>query len=397
MDLINFIDYNDNIKIINNIESSLVINNIDKDFLNRGDWTINKCENVLLESIKIDSNKTSYNIDHLYCVFQNSTNLKPNSNTLNNFYKVNSNKIYNSNASHYIENGVFLNSFTECHSYITHIALDFVNGINMFHELLVNNPDFVIIIEFIPHNTFFGNTSYDHSFDSVCAKNIEMYTMFLRDIGITNEIKIISDVSMFQNFEHSLFIKNLYTLTFQTNNIIWIPLYSKLLKNSKGKYMGDTLRDIINYKSPNKYKKKFLILEKRLTSSFHHERNIPEDSFEILYDICLEYCYRNNLELFIWSNEMVQKTSIYEQFVICHNAEIIIQTGGSLSMFNYSMESGKLLMFNAIIEYDLYDMSFYNNFQTQLNKNIKHYFHYRDVDNPISIECLVYNFLNNLG
>ena len=395
---INIINFNDNITIIKNDAAIQCLCNSNINLLYKEEGgRVTTYENVLLESIKNDNLMTSYNIDHLKCDHFNYHDLKPNADTLNNFYSLISNK--NCSADSYvIENGVFLISFTQWYVAIQHVMMDISNSLNMFYDLLVQNPDFVMIIEFIPHGTDCLDycLSLPGFFDD-CNKSIELVTKFIRDLGLTNEIKIISDVSMYQNFDHSLFIKNLYAITFNSNNLNYLHIKSKFCKNSRGNYMGDTLREIIKSRCPKNYDKKYLILEQRFNSVIlGEERNLSKTLFDNIYNICLDYCHQHNLELLIWNGDITKNNSIYEQFVICQNAEIIIQTAGSFSFFNYSIERGKILCFDMKPALDCessYNLCFYNNIQHFFNKNVQNYLHFKDYKNPMSYEKLVSWFL----
>jgi len=162
--------------------------------------------------------------------------------------------------------------------------------------------------------------------------------------------------------------------------------------------MGDTLREIIKSRSTKNYDKKYLILEQRFNSVIlGEERNMSKSQFDNLYNICLDYCHQHNLELLIWNGDITKNNSIYEQFVICQNAEIIIQTAGSFSFFNYSIERGKILCFDIMPTYSGYESSynlcFYNNIQHFFNKNVQNYLHFKDYKNPMSYEKLVSWFL----
>ena len=105
---INIINFNDNITIIKNDAAIQCLCNSNINLLYKEEGgRVTTYENVLLESIKNDNLMTSYNIDHLKCDHFNYHDLKPNADTLNNFYSLISNK--NCSADSYvIENGVFL-------------------------------------------------------------------------------------------------------------------------------------------------------------------------------------------------------------------------------------------------------------------------------------------------
>jgi len=354
---INFYNYTDKIKFIINKESIEFIRNIDKNFLYKKCKDSIKIYNkVLLESIKYN-NKTSYNIDHLV----------PNVKDLNNFFIKNSNK-ENINNSYYIDNAVFLNSFTSFH-------IDFFQSINMFYDLLYNNKDYVIIIEYIPNCTFFDN-------------DITKLIKFIRDISLDNKIYIISDISIIQNFDNNyLFINNLHAIFFEEyDNINYIPLISTFSIN--------TNKNNINNEY---YKKKFFILEKKTNSTYYSfERNISEELFNSIYKICVNYCNLKDLKLIIWDYDFINRESIYEQFNIANNSDIIISFTGTNSIFNNTMNCGKILILNTLIEYLLFNMAFYS-FQIINNKNIdKVFFHFYDndeIDKDNNIINIIYKFL----
>jgi hypothetical protein len=123
--------------------------------------------------------------------------------------------------------------------------------------------------------------------------------------------------------------------------------------------------------------------------------------FEKISTICLDYCNKNNLKLVIWDNELTKRESIFNQFTICNNAEIIIGFGGSFWLFNYTINTGKILSLGNITEYNekikiLYDMTFYQYSQHINNKNIdKIFIHFWESSDVLNYDSIVHEFLYN--
>jgi hypothetical protein len=376
-------------------------NKVDKD-LSVNVKSFNRVYNNVLFCKNYDSN-------HLVTVFEDMNNLSPNINTLNNFFDKNSNK-QPEETSLLIENAVFFTSFTSFHNYVQHVFLDFLKSINFYYDLLKENENHTIIIEFIPHCQLkmFG-THYVDSFNNVSKINVEKIIQFIRDINLNNKIIILSDVVHFQNFEsNSIFIKNLNTISFEENDKIvnWIPNLSNFITNKNNEYFGDLMKEIVKKRDEvndyyKQHNKKFLILEKRTTSTFvSHIRNVSHEDFQLLYTICFDYCNNNNLHLLIWDDELVRKTSPYEQFNICNNAEIIIGFAGSFFMFNYSFEETSIIIFNMFNEFDEKYEVLYHQFYMlnpiMCNKGLKNlYLHFRDVEVP-NYSVILNDFLERI-
>ena len=389
------IKYTDKINIINNNISKEYINNINKTLL----FYEEKVNIKINFDIKLIT-KVNYNINHMISKFYDVNDLIPTIDIFDNFIKNNENKTFD-NDFLYVENGVFFRSFTSCSHYLSHFMFDYIESINIFYELLLNNPNYKIILEFIPHANF--NHKWDYNGHNTSNNNIILnkFITFIRDIGLTNDILIISDINIFQNFNNDgIFIKNFYSINLKKiNNLDWIPLITRFIKNENGNYFCETIKNIISKKNNinihyEHYKKKFFILEERNNSSFNQTvRNINNDEFVKFKDICNEYCIKNNLELVIW-NSKITNNSIYEQFNICNNAEIIIGFGGSFWLHNYTMTCGKVLILNNIVEYDgkykiLYDMCLYTYNKLFKNNDINnvtlHFYDNNDIFNKSDI------------
>ena len=338
----------------------------------------------------------NYDSSHLFTIFEEINSLCPNTKTLNNFFDKNSNK-QPDETSLLIENAVFFNSFTSYHNHIQHVFLDFTKSINFFYDLLKENESCKIIIEFIPHGQLrMWGTHYDPSFNDISKINLDKIIQFIRGINLNNEIIILSDVDHFQNFEsNSIFIKNLNTISFEENDKIinWTPTLSNFIKNKNDGYFGDLMDEII--KKQNRgvnnhyelYNQKYCILEKRTTSAHYTStrRNLTNEEYEKLHNLLLYYCNNNNLKLLIWDSEITNK-SVYEQFNICNNAEIIVGFGGSFFIFNYSFVNTNILLMNYMTEYFeqyevLYNQIYFLN-PCFNNKNLKNMFiHFINVQN----------------
>jgi hypothetical protein len=404
MNKISYINYIDNIKILNNDSGIDHINNINIELLNNNNdnLKIDTFNNCLLESKK-NGDSTSYNIHHLVSDYINEDNLRPNIHTLNYFYYINCNKLPSDNSL-IIENGVFFNSLTNIHFELSHLIFDFTQHINIFYDLLKKNKDYVIILEIInksaAYNNFFSETK-----DATI--NLNKFTQFIRDIGLNNKIITISISSNHQNFENdSLFIKNLYNISYQKiNDISWIPLLSRFCKNENNEYFSEIMKNILKKNNEinihyEYHKQKFFILEKR-TKYKDIRCLIDEVIFNKIYNICNIYCQNNNLKLIIWE-DIVNDNSIYEQFNITNNAEIIIGYGGSMWQFNCTNTCNKILILNLLTEYDkqykiLYQMTFYSFINIFKNKSIKNiYLHFKNNDNDyLNYDKIVYEFLFN--
>jgi capsular polysaccharide biosynthesis protein len=404
---INFINYIDNIKILNNNSGIDHINNINIDLLNNDDnnnLKIDIYNNCLLESKK-NGDFTSYNIHHLAVDYINEDNLRPNIGTLNYFYYINCNKLPNDNSL-IIENGVFFNSLTSIHFELSHLIFDFTQHINIFYDLLKKNEDYVIILEIINKTTFYNNFFSEPGDATI---NINKFIQFIRDIGLNNKIITISVSSNHQNFDNdSLFIKNIHTVSYQKiNNLNWIPLISRFSKNENNEYFSDTMKKILEKKSQINihyqfHGQKFFILEKNAFFLDNKNFIINEKNFKNIYYICNIYCLNNNLRLVIWENILNDNTSIYEQFNIANNAEIIIGSNWETLLYNCSNTCSKILIMNLLTEYNnqykiLYQITFYSFMSIYKNKSIKDiYLHFKNNNEDyLNYYKIVFTFLVN--
>ena len=139
-------------------------------------------------------------------------------------------------------------------------------------------------------------------------------------------------------------------------------------------------------------KKKYFILEDPSKIILKNNINITEND---ILKICQEYCNNNNLLLIIYNNDFIEKETIFQQYNIINNSEIIIFSSNFFNMFNFSINKGKILILNNTINYDdkydenyriLYDISFYKYNYIFNNKNIdKIVLHYNDYNNLYDI------------
>lgn len=211
--------------------------------------------------------------------------------------------------------------------------------------------------------------------------NLNNFIKFIRDIGLSNEIIILSIDKKCQNFNQNyLFIKELMCVKYESiENNIWIPLISRLWKNKKNKYFYETIIEIIEQKYIKNqnihyihHKKKFFILEKRIESVFMgSERNLNIESFEKIKIICEKYCEENNLKLIIWDQILENGESIYTQFEIVNNSTVIIGFGGSFWLFNCAIKKGYILILNFLIYNDFSEYT--NVINTSFFKYIDHF------------------------
>lgn len=390
----NSIIINNNIKIIKN---KIFENNnyyYNNKLFNNNIQDINIYDNILLESKK-NNEITNYNYDHLIININNSI---PNINIYNNFLKSNSNKSIDfSNNYLIIDNGVFFNSITSYHHSMEHLIFDFMSHINIFYDLLSLNNDYTIIFEIIPFQKYdnkfniYDNLNYDINI-------INEFIKFIKKLGLKNEIKIISPISIYQNFDNDfIFIKKLHTIKFvEIDNINYLPLLTKISKNLNNNYISTTLINILNINSNYKnihyeyHNKKFFILEKP-----NKLVNITNDLFSLIYIKCHLYCCNNNLKLVIYDEEYKNKEDIYERYNISSNADIIIGFSQTFFLYNYTISNGKILILNQIYEENenelLQNINIYNYYQYFQNNNII-LLHYFDENNNNLIDT-VDNFL----
>ena len=110
--------------------------------------------------------------------------------------------------------------------------------------MLINNSNYIIILEIIPFSNFifnqFNNNKNISLDDHIKYNYLKMFIKFMRDIGLNNKIVTISPLSYYQNFEEdNLFIENLHTIKIEPiDNIKWIPLLSRFFKNHKNNYFS---------------------------------------------------------------------------------------------------------------------------------------------------------------
>ena len=164
---------------------------------------------------------------------------------------------------------------------LPHILLDYYNQIHYFYQLLVDNPDYDIII--------------DHKVEHVYIK---LFIEYLRDINIKNNI-----VSLIEN---KFYIEKLL--------IIEYPKYEGIfnlmsLQNIINPYCN--FNKLINVNNNKHYSKKFFILEERPCE----RRGIPNDIHQKMVVQCELYCKKNNLKLLIWDNNFTFLNTIVQQFL----------------------------------------------------------------------------------
>jgi hypothetical protein len=267
---------------------------------------------------------------------------------------------------------------------------DFSIMINIFYNLLKNNPDYIIIIEFIitpgwethrSNETIF-NKNYSSAID-----NMNNLSHFINELGITNKIIFISNFNFISNIEEkAIFIENLHCGNFKpatfSNNIL---LSSRIYRNSEKKTFGDTIREIIlkqQFLNNEQVEKKLFILEKRTNSEYYDKlRGYTETDYNTIKEICQTYCNNNDLTLVIWDDNLVKNNSIFQQFKISFNAEIMINLAGSALLFNYGMAKGKQLILGCFVEDVIKDMgfkkitylTFYEHF---INKHVQLYYEF---------------------
>jgi hypothetical protein len=326
--------------------------------------------------------------------FKDLKNISPSNNLLHANMKENCNAVYN-NTSTKINKAVFLHDCSGNHFLISHIFLDFINQINNYYELLVNDVEINIIMETV-------DTCYDTKFDN---HPLNKFKQFLIDINIHNKLVFILNNSSDTNSRSlinffDLFIEELYVTNYINNKqkeFDYLPL--ALLSSFNDILFYNRIIDIIKKKNSINthyyyYKKKFLILESR---KLINSRFIGDTIFDAIKSICEKYCILNNLKLILWDKEFTQRESLYEQFNISNNSEIIIGFAGSMFLHNYAMESGKLLMLN--LEVENYNssivnlMTLYAHTNLIQNTNILKVFYFLENNNNGLLPLIVHNFL----
>lgn len=334
---------------------------------------------------------TNYDIKHLKNDYlENIPNIETYNNNLikySNYKRSNFTEKYTNNLKKkyinnitFIDDAVFISSFSSTHNVITHLMFDFINQINYFYDILKNNKNISIIIEYIPgsccpiheSNILFlkRKTSLEYYKKNIKDKKYlqDILINFIKNLNLSNDIIFLTNIYKFKNIKTDfLFINKLYHIKLkQIYNITWLPLVSRFIYNKKYELIPNLLNKIIIENSPknvnihyNFHKKKFLILEKRTNSTyFRKARNVNINIFHNIKNFCKKYCDKNNLKLVIWDDNLVKKNSIYEQFEICNNAKIIIGFAGSFWLFNYAMQNETTILIFDIIKPELnFDLS----------------------------------------
>jgi hypothetical protein len=244
---------------------------------------------------------------------------------------------------------------------MTHVMLDYYNQIHFFYKLLLNNQNYSIIIDLPVDKKIYGQV---FEMTDGRLETIKKFIKYLRDIKLKNDIVTLWD--------KKILINNLYTIRYNENRGIFNQLS---LQNMTTPFCNfNNIIDIsnTNYKL---YNKKFLILEVRPKSN----RGIPKTINNEIIELCQMYCKKNNLNLILWDFEYISKKSIYEQFEISYNAEIIITYGGSMTYFCHTIQKGSVLILNMSHETGetniytrefLMNVCFYNYSQFYKKKNV---------------------------
>jgi len=318
-------------------------------------------------------------------------NYSPTSNILLNYIRsiqLSENEL-NSNV---VENGVFFYSIAGWHDYFTHLIFDYMAHMNQYYYLLKQNPDYKIIMEIIPSYYTFSNIPQPNC-KYVPIENINKIKLLFKNLGINNNIIFISPSS---EVVPSLFVKNLYYVNYKDSNNVYLPLITRCLKNKQGKYLSDTIKEIIGINKHYIYHKcKFFILEDRAGSQFGRE--IDRNQFEIIKQICENYCIVNNLKLVIWNKDFTNNNDIYEQFTVVNNSEIMICFGGSILLFNNMISESKVLLLNIKSDIDIdvcYNMMLNGCKYLITNKDIKNLvLHFSNSSSKYNLIPLILNFL----
>ena len=308
--------------------------------------------NILLISQDKGGNETNYNTEHAKVILSSIPENKTIINFLNSCVK---NNLQENDYNFLIEDAFFFMTYAAGGHLITHILYDLLPQLNYFWKKIIDNPKYPIIIE----NCVFGVRG-THKCNSTLniekqKKNIQSIITYLRELNISNDIYIISN-KKFHQFNNTniwqgkLFVKNLNILLIENPYVSYHGLTSRYVLNSEGKVFNESLKNYINSKGINihynYHKKKFLILEKRLTSfknPINKPRGFINSEWNSIVNLCDNYCFNNNLKLVIWDDNQT-KNSIFEQQLICNNAEIIISTGGSFNLFNFGHNCSKMLI-----------------------------------------------------
>lgn len=287
----------------------------------------------------------------------------PDINTITNFLSKFSSLTYEKTDNVMCEkNAVFIYSVSSLHAAIQHIWMDYAKQLLYFYDLLKTSPETCIIFEIVP--TIPESSSIADTAEQNGSININKIITFLSDIGLSNKIYTISHFSKLNSICTPLYIDKLQYLGYMcpTDYTRYISLANLLLDMDTPKITKKILED----NKDNGYnklhletnKQKYLILEKRVRS-----RVISESEYIRIYDLCSNYCKEHNLCLFIWDDTTIGKYTIYEQLVISSNAEIIIGYGGSMWMYNFTMNKGSVLVINThseLLGYEIIDNIFLN-------------------------------------
>jgi len=313
-------------------------------------------QNILLISQDRGGNETNYNIEHSKVILGSIPENKTIINFLNSCIQ---NDVKDNMYNFLIKDAFFFMSYAAGGHLITHILYDLLPQLNYFWQEIKNNQNYPIIFENCVtgiHGKNKCNSLLNIEKQKEVIKSIITY---LRNLDIKNDIYIISNKKFHQFkstmnnteiWQGKLYVKNLNILLIQNPHVSYLGLTSRYTLNSDNLVFHETLKNYINSKGTNihyeYHKKKFLILEKRLTSfknPVNKPRGFVDSEWNSICNLCDNYCSQHNLKLVIWDNDKT-KYSIYEQQLICNNAEIIISTGGSFNLFNYGHTCSKMLI-----------------------------------------------------
>lgn len=222
--------------------------------------------------------------------------------------------------------GIFFYSLSSLHHNIQHLWFDYIEQLNQYYELLISNPDYIIIFEFVPINPI---NSFDLNKYNKGINNLNKFINFLRDININNEYKIL------QPDDNKIELLNLFVVHYKKNKYNYLPLISRNALNVNRTDIKNTLiEQFSKYKNKNKY----FILEKRIGP-----RKIPDNIFNKIKQICLKYCNENNFKFIIWDISIAE-LPIIKQIKYTINAEYIVGFGGSFWLFNIFNTANKLIL-----------------------------------------------------
>ena len=222
---------------------------------------------------------------------------------------------------------------------------------------------------------------------------------YIRDLGIENTIIIISNkvhiqiyldcgksINFLKKWEGNILIKkvNVLKITNKFNN--YLPLITRYVPNDEyNEVFNTTLNKIINsnlikYALNSTLKimintRKFLILENRIRIN-NKKRGFEMNDFVEIRKFCIDYCNYNNLNFLLWDDVQTNRT-IYEQQIICNNAEIIISIGGSFNLFNVGHKCSKIIILEVYPEclHETILINCLNIFCDHCSNNTKVYFY----------------------